>query len=52
MVPKRNLKCDTQDTTKKEGCHAKKPKVESVYLLFSPGKSQPGYPPQVDVLGV
>lgn len=37
-MPKRNLKCDTQDTTKKEGCHAKKPKVESVYHSVFPRK--------------
>lgn len=36
-MPKMNLKCDSQDTTK-EGCHAKKPKVESVYHSVFPRK--------------
>lgn len=33
-MPKRNLRCDAQGTTRKEGYHAKKQKVESVYHYF------------------
>lgn len=46
-MPERNLKCDTQDTTNKEGYHAKKPKVESVYHSVFPRKK----PARLSTLG-